>query len=364
MKKSLLFIPDISGFTRFVQSTEIEHSQHVIAELLEILISSNILGLNLAEIEGDALFFYKEGELPSQEKLLAQVENTYTAFYGHMKMIEKNRICPCNACLSASKLQLKIVVHTGELQIMTVRDNRKPFGNAVIEAHRLLKNSIDSENYLLITKELSEEIGLNSGYESKLYSFKEGGDTYDNKQIRYNYTEIVPENLHLKPYPEPEYVDLKCKPNLTLHYTFQKPVEVVLEIITNYKYRHLWGRGVDRYEYNENEVTRLLTEHTCVINGQHLKFKTVTKKSLPNQLIYGEYTTSPPPVDELYQFFILEPITKSECKLTVEVFWKAKSPVKKLLIATLVKKQLKAGIKNSLDNLQELLKNESIPELP
>ena len=29
MNKTLLFIPDISGFTQFVQNTEAEHSQHV-----------------------------------------------------------------------------------------------------------------------------------------------------------------------------------------------------------------------------------------------------------------------------------------------------------------------------------------------
>ncbi len=59
MPRSLLFIPDISGFTKFVQTTEVEHSQHVISELLEVLISANTQELKLAEIEGDALFFYR-----------------------------------------------------------------------------------------------------------------------------------------------------------------------------------------------------------------------------------------------------------------------------------------------------------------
>ncbi len=104
MSRSLLFIPDISGFTKFVQTTEVEHSQHVISELLEVLISANTQELKLAEIEGDALFFYKEGELTSQERLLAQIETMFTAFYGHLKLLEKNRICPCNACASAPKL--------------------------------------------------------------------------------------------------------------------------------------------------------------------------------------------------------------------------------------------------------------------
>lgn len=36
------FIPDISGFSQFVENTAIEHSIHIISELLEILI--NYLG--------------------------------------------------------------------------------------------------------------------------------------------------------------------------------------------------------------------------------------------------------------------------------------------------------------------------------
>jgi hypothetical protein len=60
MAKSLLFLPDISGFTEFVQTTEVAHSQHVISELLEVLIDANTQELQLAEVEGDALFFIKK----------------------------------------------------------------------------------------------------------------------------------------------------------------------------------------------------------------------------------------------------------------------------------------------------------------
>ena len=67
MPRSLLFIPDISGFTKFVQTTEVEHSQHVISELLEVLISANTQELKLAEIEGDGLFFIRKMRLPHRK---------------------------------------------------------------------------------------------------------------------------------------------------------------------------------------------------------------------------------------------------------------------------------------------------------
>ena len=47
IKRALLFMPDISGFTVFVNDTEINHSQHIIRELLEILIDSNSLKMQI-----------------------------------------------------------------------------------------------------------------------------------------------------------------------------------------------------------------------------------------------------------------------------------------------------------------------------
>ena len=55
--RGLLFIPDISGFTRFINQTDIEHSRLIIQELLEVLINANQIGLEVSEIEGDAILF-------------------------------------------------------------------------------------------------------------------------------------------------------------------------------------------------------------------------------------------------------------------------------------------------------------------
>ena len=60
--RGLLFIPDISGFSRFVNAVEIEHSRFIIQQLLEVLIQANDSGLTISEIEGDAILFYKFGE--------------------------------------------------------------------------------------------------------------------------------------------------------------------------------------------------------------------------------------------------------------------------------------------------------------
>lgn len=355
MERSFLFLPDISGFTQFVQTTEVEHSQHVIAELLEVLIDANTQELKLAEVEGDALFFYKEGEIPSQEKLLAQIETMFTAFYSHLKLLETNRICPCNACASAPKLQLKVVAHSGDLQFIEVKGNRKPFGQQVIEAHRLLKNSIDSDNYALISKELAKDIELPVYYYSKIYRFKEGTDDYDGKELPYIYSLIDSEKLSLNPFSKGSKVVFDRPPDMAFEKDFKISANSLMEYITNYNYRHLWVDGVDKFEYNENEVTRLGSEHVCIINGKHLDFVAVTKEVKTGQLVYGEMTESPLPVDAAYQFYIITPTTESTCRLKIENYLEARSPLKKIAIKLFVRKFFGKNTKRVIDNLHRFV---------
>ena len=103
----LLFIPDISGFTKFVNETEIEHSRIIIEELLENIINSNKIGLHISEVEGDAILFYRFGETPSLEEISNQVEKMFCNFQKQIKNYESARMCTCAACMSAVNLSLK-----------------------------------------------------------------------------------------------------------------------------------------------------------------------------------------------------------------------------------------------------------------
>ena len=124
---ALLFMPDISGFTRFVTNTEIIHSQHIVRELLEILIDSNHLDLEVIEVEGDAIFFFRAGRKPGLKNLLEQVEEMFTRFHAHLKLYEHQRVCPCGACKTAVDLSLKIIIQLGEVTSLAVKEHKKLF---------------------------------------------------------------------------------------------------------------------------------------------------------------------------------------------------------------------------------------------
>ena len=59
--------------------------------------------------------------------------------------------CVCEACNKVRQLKLKAIIHSGEAAFTKVRDIKKISGEDIITAHRLLKNSIASDEYIFIT---------------------------------------------------------------------------------------------------------------------------------------------------------------------------------------------------------------------
>lgn len=205
MSQSFLLIPDISGFTNFVKNTEKKHSIHIVSELLETIIDANILDLELAEIEGDAVFYYKEDYVPNYEDLLKQVKKMYLAFHTYLRAYETRRICPCGACETAINLALKFVSHIGELDFIQVKQIKKPFGESVIQIHRILKNSVDADEYLLTSNLLWKSLGNQD--EDKIWS--SGKDHFDSEDFEYKFMTLDDWKLEVEKIDTKELFDIK-----------------------------------------------------------------------------------------------------------------------------------------------------------
>jgi hypothetical protein len=149
--QAVIFIPDISGFTKFVTETEIEHSNHIISELIEVIINSNMLKLTISEIEGDAVLFYLKGKPLRMEEIINQSKKMFIDFHTNLHEMEWNASCKCGACSTASNLTLKFITHYGEIREVAIQNFTKLIGSDVILAHRLLKNNVPEREYILIT---------------------------------------------------------------------------------------------------------------------------------------------------------------------------------------------------------------------
>jgi len=148
--KGTLIIPDISGFTKFVRTTDMMTGKNVTSRLLSSIIKSNYLGLQISEIEGDAILFYKYETKFSVEEILAQYEVMLENFNQELASLSEELGREIN-------LTLKLIAHYGKLAHYNIGKFHKLYGETVIEAHRLLKNPINSNTYVLITDDLLEK---------------------------------------------------------------------------------------------------------------------------------------------------------------------------------------------------------------
>ena len=189
---TLICIPDISGFTRFMSDTNIELSSKVIPALLNEIIYANDIGLQVSEIEGDAILFFKRGELPSFGDLINQCKLFFTQFYRKLDVL-CNKYSEEKGIGNVPELGLKIVLHFGEdVQSVQIGHHVKLMGEDVIIAHRLLKNDIKEDEYLLISEQLlnqykNEVIERNFGWGELLVEeerYKHIGD------INYSYIKM------------------------------------------------------------------------------------------------------------------------------------------------------------------------------
>ena len=302
---SLILIPDISGFTTFVNETEVKHSKHIIAELLELIIESDQLGLTVSEVEGDAILFYKEGGLPELRELVSQAKKTFTNFHVHLKNYETRRICPCGACCNAHTLTIKFIAMRASLDFIKVKQFQKPYGSDVILAHRLLKNEVDSDEYLLIESGYwgpDEEVGdPGEGLE-----FREGMTSYPSfGDVAYKYLSLAPW-YDLLPEPVPPPVFTPIKNPVRIEGIIASPLYDVYELISNLDLRLKWNSDVDKLEYEKERVNRIGTRHQCVVQGNLIDFETIVAEMGENTIVYGEQVDRNPLVQRFAVFWILE----------------------------------------------------------
>ncbi|AUP79406.1 DUF2652 domain-containing protein [Flavivirga eckloniae] len=337
-QNAILFIPDISGFTEFVHHTDISHSRHIVSELLELLIDTNTMGLELAEIEGDALFMYKVDNKVDVSTLEKQIEAMYLAFHTHLKQYEYQRICHCGACSSAYNLKIKFVVHYGEIEFIKVKDSKKPYGSTVIQVHRLLKNDVPIDEYAIFTEHVQPLNG-----ENKLIA------EYDFGNIAYTYNPLS----HIKeklPEVEPIPKDVPKHKLFDQTELVKIPALELYEVISNFDYRLLWTKGIDKLEYDKNKVNRVGQKHKCLVNkNEEVEQTTVTKTVNTNQLVYGESTTKVPFTKRMNNYFVLEEMENGYTKLRIEVFADFK-PLG-IVMKPLMKKNIKKIISENINEL-------------
>ena len=267
-EQAIILIPDISGFTDFTSTTEIDHSAHIITELLELIITSNEMDFTLAEIEGDAILLYHKGEPLKREQLINQCLGMFSKFHQQLKVIERDTVCQCGACQSATNLTLKFIVHFGIIKEIKVAQFLKATGVDMIVAHRLLKNTIDSHEYILMTESCCKATGPGDtspmlSWSKSSYAYTSIGEVAYEFQPSLNIKRRIPQ-----PAQRPKFVVDKGDDNLEI--IIDAPVKTVYQTLINVDKRPEWLMGVDSIR-RDMTSERINMQHNCILMGMVLK---------------------------------------------------------------------------------------------
>ena len=359
MTKSLLFIPDITGFTEFVNNTEIEHGQHIISELLERIIDCNKLNMEISEVEGDAVFFYKTEHIPNLKDMYNQAKEMFLNFHSHLKLYETQRICQCGACSTASQLSLKFIVHSAEIGFTTIKNKRKPFGSDIVLLHKLLKNMVEHDEYMLFTHQYMEEVGDEKSANFSI-SLEEGVGEYDNIGL-VNYKYFSLEEL-LKEVPDPIPVSLpeKMKDPIISEHVFDLPLLQAYEYLSNFELKEKWSDGVTEFQYEQGKVNRVGTKHICVFEKGSAEFESVTNDFGADKLVYGERIVKFPLAREITFYFILSD-EGAKTRIRTEVHFKP-PPIIGWILRPIILMNIKKINQNFINSFSKLKRSNNIEE--
>ena len=193
IQPTCLAIADISGYTQFIRNrrTSLLHAEQIITDLLDAVIDQSQHPLLLNKLEGDAALLYARcGSDPARAAadVLGQASRFFDAFQTRQNQLIKagDGGCGCDACTGIGTLRLKVILHLGDVLIKRVRHFEELAGEPVIIVHRLLKNSVDADEYLLMTDAFYTASGCATGEPRT-----EECNGFEHQQVRVIYPETT-----------------------------------------------------------------------------------------------------------------------------------------------------------------------------
>lgn len=241
VNKGYMLLADISGYTSFMESTEIEHSANILNNLIQLIIEQLSPVMTIAEVEGDAVFAYApEVGITRGELLLELIEATYAAYRDRRETMRHNANCGCRACQSIATLDLKFVTHYGEYILQHLAGRPKPVGSSVNLVHRLLKNTVSASTgwrgYALFSEACLQNMNVSPTGMVETHEDYEGLGTITTKSIDLNdrYRRLVKDrNIRVE----------AADADLTVVHSFDMPQPVVWDWMTDPKKRNVWFEG-------------------------------------------------------------------------------------------------------------------------
>ena len=295
-----ILIPDISGYTDFMSSIEIEHGAHLISSFLETIVKEANPDFEVSEIEGDAVLLYKKGGINSKQEIIDQCVKMFNAFHTQRKMFQQMVLCPCGACQGMINLSLKFIAHHGTASEIKVGKFIKASGLDMIIAHRLLKNSIKSDEYLLVTNTCLEHV--HSSNDDSGLDWQTSEEEYASiGKVNFQYALLEQLKLNIPDPPKPE-VSYSVDENQFVQVVISLPFKEAYMRAIDMPGRVHWMNGLQCLGESEDHAY-IGSLHTCIFQDFEARITPLKLNMGGGELIYAEQMTIPEMnVDLIYEY--------------------------------------------------------------
>lgn len=331
-----ILIPDISGFTEFMTTTELSHSSHAINLLIEAMLKAIGDEYEVSEIEGDALLLIRKGPAPCRKEIVDACLKIFNAFHTQRMWMQQHAICPCGACQAIINLTLKFVVHHGPLIEMKVGRFVKQSGIEMIVAHRLLKNTVDSNEYVLLTEKLLQEAP--EPLETVEVNWKSSSEEYASiGKVKYKYA-LLNEARKKIPQPLAQQNNYATDDTSFLETIIAANYRDVYMMLMNIPGRAEWQTGLKKVEQDMPGVF-IGSTHYCSFENFRAIISPVKMDFSDEGIFYAESCS----IDELNISLIHEFVCKKEtektCRFSCRFINNNQYPISAELYASLLSQQ-------------------------
>jgi hypothetical protein len=312
--EATILIPDISGFTEFMRTSELSHSSHAIHIFIDTIINTVGEEYEVSGVEGDAVLFIKKGPPPAKEEILATCLEIFNAFHFKRKWMQQHIICPCCACQGVVNLTLKFVVHHGPVAEIKLGRFITHSGTELIVAHRLMKNSIDNHEYVLITDKLWQDMtdssnGIELEWNSSYEEYTSIG------KVEYSYALL---NESRKKVPDPPPLQNNYRRDNTPYFELPMAADFrdVYMVVMNIPERFKWISGLQKVEQDAPEVF-IGSIHRCVFNDYDAIVSPLRMTLSNDGILYAESCRIEKMNLSLVYEFVFKKLDKKACIVDV-----------------------------------------------
>ncbi|MBL4635397.1 MAG: DUF2652 domain-containing protein [Kofleriaceae bacterium] len=261
-KNGYLLIADLSGYTAYLTSTELEHASGVIKGLLDVLVSRLGDPTHLWRLEGDAVLAYTtDPNFPDGNTFLTICEDMYNGFRERRLNMHANSTCECRACAQVLDLDLKIFVHHGEFEEMEIGPMRDISGTDAILVHRLAKTKVRESTGIkscaVISQAAFDEMKAPKG----LVPYSESIEHFGKVKMHVHDLDAVWQKLHA----ERERVFSRAEEGLWTHeFEVNLPPSVMWEFLVTPALRRQWQDMIDVTVSADIDRPALGAQYHCV----------------------------------------------------------------------------------------------------